>query len=60
VVNIDEIIRRLFDGLDKNKNDWRLAKKILLEYQIANQLSIKELDDLCWEDSAWVFDQIYS
>ena len=58
-MTINDVIRRLFDGLDKNEDDWNLAKKFLLEFQAANDMSMNELDDLCWEDSVWVFDQIY-
>jgi len=57
-LTINEVTRRLIDGLDKEK-DFELIKKWLLEYQLANQLTLKELDDLCFEDSNWVFDQIY-
>ena len=32
---------------------------LILEYQVANELSLNELDDLCFEDSVWVFDQIF-
>ena len=33
--------------------------KWLLEYQLANDMSLRELDELCFEDSNWVFDQIF-
>ena len=33
--------------------------KWLLEYQLANDMSLMELDELCFEDSNWVFDQIF-
>jgi hypothetical protein len=58
-LTIDKVTRRLIDGLDKEK-DFQLIKKLLLEYKIANKMSLVELDDLCWEDSNWVFDQIYN
>ena len=57
-LTIDEVVRRLIDGLDKEK-DFQLIKKWLWEFQTANQMSLKELDDLCWKDSIWIFEQIY-
>lgn len=58
-LNIDEVVRRLNDGLERTDEELEQCKKWLLEFQSANDLSLNELDDLCFEDSVWVFDQIF-
>lgn len=58
-MTIDDVVRRLNDGLERTEGELELCKKWLLEFQFANQLSINELDDLCFEDSVWVFDNIF-
>ena len=56
---IDDVVRRLNDELERTQEELDMCKKWLLEYQVANELSLNELDDLCFEDSVWVFDQIF-
>lgn len=56
---IDDVVRRLNDGLKRTQEELDMCKKWLLEYQVANQLTLNELDDLCFEDSVWVFEQIF-
>lgn len=58
-LTIDEVVRRLNDGLERTDKELEQCKKWLLEFQLANDLSLNELDDLCFEDSVWVFDQIF-
>lgn len=58
-LTIDEVVRRLNDGLKRTDEELEQCKKWLLEFQLANDLSLNELDDLCFEDSVWVFDQIF-
>ena len=58
-LTIDEIIRQLFDGLDKDEADWELARTRLTEYYAASQMSLKELNEICWEDSTFAFGIIY-
>ena len=58
-MTMDEVIRRLFDGLQKNEADWCLARKFLKEHAEKNDMTNEQLDDLCFEDSNWVFDRIY-
>lgn len=48
---IDDVVRRLNDGLERTQEELDMCKKWLLEYQVANELSLNELDDLCFEDS---------
>lgn len=59
IMTIDDIVRRLNDGLDRTEEELEMCKKWLLEYQLANDISLKELDDLCFEDSNWIFDNIF-
>lgn len=58
-LTIDEVVRRLNDGLERTDEELEQCKKWLLEFQLANDLSLNELDDLCFEDSVWVFNQIF-
>lgn len=57
-VTLDKVIERLFDGLDKTESDWELARKMLPELMQEKNLSIEQLDDLCFEDSTEIFDYI--
>lgn len=59
-MNIDDVVRRLNDGIERTDEELEMCKKWLLEYQVANQMSIKELDDMCFEDSTWLFDNIFT
>lgn len=59
VHSIDDVVRNLNNGLDRTKEELELCKKWLLEYQVANDMSLYELDDMCYEDSDWVFEQIF-
>ena len=58
-LSIDDVVRRLNDGLDRTAEELDQCKKWLLEYQAANQMTLAELDDLCFEDSVWVFDNVF-
>lgn len=53
--NIDQIVRELVDGLDL---DFEYVKEKLLWFQAANQISLIELRELCWEDSDFIFNEI--
>ncbi len=57
---LDDVIRRLFDGLSKTNMDCTLAHEKLTELLTERNLSIGQLDDLCFADSNAVFDYIYS
>lgn len=59
VLTIDDVVRRLNDGLERTASELERCKKWLLEFQAANQMTLKELDDMCFEDSVWVFDNIF-
>ena len=58
-LSIDDVVRRLNDGLDRTAEELDQCKKWLLEYQAANQMTLAELDDLCFKDSVWVFDNVF-
>jgi len=55
MITIDQVVRELIDGLDMDFDDIKYRLVALWE---ANQWSLKELRDLCWEDSALIFDMI--
>lgn len=57
--SIDDVVRRLNCGIERTQDELNQCKKWLLEFQYANQMSLKQLDDLCFEDSVWGFDQIF-
>lgn len=59
-MTIDDVVRRLNDGLDRTEEELEMCKRWLIEYQLANDMSLIELDDLCFEDSVWVFDNIFN
>ena len=54
-ITIDQITRELIDGLDLNFEETKCR---LLTFLVANQMSLRELRDWCWEDSPAVFDVI--
>ena len=55
VEEIDTIVKELIDGLNMNFDD---VKQRLVELWEANQWSLSELRDLCWNDSNLIFDMI--
>lgn len=50
---------RLNDGLDRTPEEREMCVRWLTEYMAANQLTLKQLDELCFADSTWVFEQIF-
>lgn len=58
-MTIDDVVTRLNDGIDRTKSEFEQCKQWLLEFQAANDMTLKELDNLCWKDSNWVFEQIF-
>lgn len=58
-MTIDDIVHRLNDGINRTEEELEMCKNWLIEYQLANDMSLKELDELCFEDSHWVFDNIF-
>ena len=59
VNSIDDVVRRLNDGLDRSDGELQRCKEWLLKHQLETGMTLKELDDMCWKDSGWVFDQIF-
>lgn len=59
VMTIDDVVRRLNDGLERTEEELEMCKRWLLEFQVANEMTFNELDNLCFEDSAWVLDNIF-
>lgn len=56
-LNIVEIAKRLCDDLDMSINIYEVALRLEL-YRSVNNLTLKELDNMCWEDSDYMFDEI--
>ena len=52
-----EVAQNLCDGLDKDINDVAVRLK---EWGEKNNLTPEYVDELCWVDSCYVFDQIYN
>lgn len=57
---VKEIERKLNEGLNRSKEEHEKCYKWLVEFMIANDISLQELNDLCFEDSNWIFDQIFN
>lgn len=57
--SIADVERRLNDGIDRTPEEREKCIIWLTEFMVANEMTLKELDHLCFEDSAWVFDQIF-
>ena len=55
VLTIDQVTKEFIDGLDL---DFETVKHELTLLMAANQWSLKELNDYCWENSADIFDLI--
>lgn len=46
-------------GLGKTAAEISHAAQWLAEYGTANDLSLHELNEMCWEDSTWFLDEIF-
>lgn len=60
VNSVRDVERRLNDGISRTPEEHEKCIVWLTEFMAANEMSLNELDDLCFEDSGWVFDQIFS
>lgn len=54
-----EIALQLCDGLNKTPEEIIQTERWLTEYALTKHLSMNELNELCWEDSNWVLNQIF-
>lgn len=59
ILTVKGIERRLNDGLNRTPKEHEKCYKWLMEFMTANDMSLEELDELCWSDSDWVFNQIF-
>ena len=59
-LTFEEINNQLNDGIERTQEELETCKKWLIEFATANQLSLKELNEFCWKNSAWIFDHIFS
>jgi hypothetical protein len=53
------LAQELNEGLERTPEEMEKCVQWLMEYYTANQISYKQLRELCWEDSDWVFQQIF-
>ncbi len=60
IKSVKDIERRLNDGIYRTPEEHEKCYQWLMEFMTANDMTIKELDDLCWKDSNWIFDQIFN
>ena len=58
--DVKEIERKLNDGLERTQEEHEKCYKWLVEFMIANDLSLNELNNLCFTDSNWILDQIFN
>ena len=56
---VKDVARQLCEGLNKTEEEIEKCERWLAEYAVANQMSIHELNEMCWENSDWVFSQIF-
>lgn len=59
VMNIKVVAKRLCDALDFTPEQMGFIERRLTEIAVEENLSIEELDNLCWEDSNAMFDRIW-
>ena len=58
--DVKEIERKLNDGLQRTQEEHEKCYKWLVEFMIANDLSLNELDNFCFTDKNWTLDQIFN
>ena len=58
--DVKEIERKLNDGLQRTQEEHEKCYKWLVEFMIANDLSLNELDNFCFTDKNWILDQIFN
>ena len=58
--DVKEIERKLNDGLQRTQEEHEKCYKWLVEFMIANDLSLNELDNFFFTVSNWIFDQIFN
>lgn len=59
LISVKDVEKRLNDGIKRTETEQQQCVQWLTEFMVANDMSLKELDDLCFEDSTWVFGQIF-
>jgi len=59
LTSVKDVEKRLNDGIKRTETEKQQCVQWLTEFMVANDMSLKELDDLCFEDSTWVFEQIF-
>lgn len=58
-MTVADVERRLNDGLERSLEERIVARNWLESYMKEKNISVEELDDICFEDSTKIFDSIY-
>ena len=59
ITKIEEIESHLNEGIKRTEEEHKKGVHWLLEFMAANDMTLEELNDLCFKDSDWVFNQIF-
>lgn len=57
--NIKDVEKKLNDGIERTDEEREMCVRWLTEFMTANDMSLNEMENLCFEDSDWVFSQIF-
>lgn len=59
-LSIERIEQSLNSGFSRTAKERQQCKEWLANYISKHpEVTLRELNEKCWEDSAWVFDQIF-
>lgn len=59
IETVEKIESRLNEGIKRTEGERRKCILWLTEFMTANDMTLEELNDLCFKDSDWVFNQIF-
>ena len=59
IETVEEIESCLNEGIRRTEEEHEKCVRWLMEFMTANDMTLEELDDLCFKDSDWVFNQIF-
>lgn len=59
ITKVEEIESHLNEGIKRTEEEHKKCVHWLLEFMAANDMTLEELNDLCFKDSDWVFNQIF-
>ncbi len=59
IETVEEIESHLNEGIKRTEKEHKKCILWLTEFMTANDMTLEELNDLCFKDSDWVFNQIF-